>query len=154
MGLLPWRPFREIERLTRDIEERFPRFFGEWPFEGIGGRELFPLVESYVQNGNLVVKADVPGVDAKDVEVNVLGNVLTIRGERKQKEEIKEHDYVRREISYGSFERRMTLPEGAMSDKVKAQFKDGVVEVTVPLAKEIGAKKVPLEVKGQKAAKK
>jgi HSP20 family protein len=102
-------------------------------------------IESYVKEGNLVVRADVPGLDAKDIEVSVLGNVLTIKGERKDKQEVKKDDYFRREISYGAFERRTTLPEGAQTDKIKANFKNGVIEVTMPLAKEATAKKVPIE---------
>ncbi len=105
---------------------------------------------SFVQNGNLVVRADLPGIDPKEVEISVLGNVLTIKGERKQKKEVKAEDYIRREVFYGSFERRMTLPEGAATDKIKAQFKDGVVEITMPVAKEVGARKIPLEVEGKK----
>jgi HSP20 family protein len=65
-----------------------------------------------VKDGNLVVRADVPGVDPKEIEVSVVGNVLTIKGERKEEKEVKSEDYIRREASYGCFERRMTLPEG------------------------------------------
>lgn len=74
----------------------------------------------------------------------MLGNVLTIKGERKGKEAVKKGDYLRCEIFYGAFERRLTVPEGAETDKVKAEFKNGVVEVMVPLAKEVAAKKIPL----------
>lgn len=104
-----------------------------------------PAVESYVKDGNLVVRADVPGMEAKDVEVTVLGNVLILKGERKNEHEIKKDDYLRREVSYGAFERRMTLPEGTATDKIKATFKNGVVEVCAPLAKETVAQKVPVE---------
>jgi HSP20 family protein len=150
MGALqPWRPFRELERISHEIEDQFARLFGRF---GVEEEEIgyFPPVESFVQHGSLVVRADLPGIDPKEVEVSVLGNVLTIKGERKRKKEVKSEDYIRREVSYGSFERRMTLPEGVQTEKVKAQFKDGVVEVTMPLAKGIGARKVPLEVEGKK----
>jgi HSP20 family protein len=63
---------------------------------------------------------------------------------------VKKEDYLRREVSYGAFERRMTLPEGASADKVKASFKNGVLEITVPLAKETVAKKVPIEAEAEK----
>ena len=132
-----WRPFRDLERLARSWESRFPRFSQE--FEE-AEKEFAPPVECYVKDGSLVVRADVPGLEPKDIEINVLENVLTIKGERKSEQEIKKENYLRREVSYGAFERRMNLPEGAMTDKVKAIFKNGVVEVTVPLAKEVGAK--------------
>jgi|SRR5579875_2702250 len=144
-GLIPWRPFRELDRLMRNWEAAFPRLSEE-----IEEENFVPPVESYVKNGNLIVRADVPGLDPKDIEVNVLHDVLTIKGERKSDKEVKEKDYVRREVSYGSFERRMSLPTGVAADQVKATFKNGVVEVTVPLPKEIQGKKIPLEVEAEK----
>src|SRR5713101_2116342 len=139
-ALVPWRPFQELERVMRSWESRFPRFF-----EGFEEEEIMPPVESYVKDGNLVIRADVPGLDPKDIEISVLHDVLTIRGERKAEKEVTEKDYLRREVSYGGFERRMSLPEGAAADKIKATFKNGVVEVSIPVPKEIEGKKIPLE---------
>ncbi len=144
-ALAPWRPFQEMERVLRSWEARFPRFFEEFE-EG----EITPAIESYVKDGNLVVRADVPGLDPKDIEISVLHDVLTIKGERKAEKEVKEKDYVRREVSYGAFERRLSLPEGAAADKVKATFKNGVVEISIPVPKEIQGKKIPLEVEAEK----
>ncbi len=143
-ALTPWRPFREMERWARNLEGRFPRVFEDWPFRAEEA-EFLPPIESFVQNGNIVVRADVPGLEAKDIEVSVLGNVLTIKGERRDQKEDKAEDYIRREISYGSFERRLTLPDGADADKVKAQFKNGTVEITMPMAKGASPKKVLVE---------
>lgn len=142
MGTLtPWRPFRELERWARDFP-RFPRLFEE--FEE--GEEGFALpVESFVKDGNLVVRADIPGLEPKDIELSVLGNVLTIKGERKDEKEVKKENYFRREISYGAFERHVTLPQGIETDKIKANFKNGVIEVMMPMAKEAVAKKIPLD---------
>ncbi len=145
-ALLPRRPFRDLERLARAWDLPFPRLFEE--FEET--EALAPPIESFVKGGNLVVRADVPGLDPKDLEVSVLHNVLTIKGERKSEKEVKDKDYLRREVSYGSFERRMSLPEGAATDKVKASFKNGVIEVTIPLAKQVESKKIPLEVEAEK----
>jgi HSP20 family protein len=99
---------------------------------------------------NLVVRADVPGLELKDIEVTILGNVLSVKGERKNEQDVKKDDYLHREVSYGAFERRMSLPEGTAIDKVKASFKNGVIEITVPLAKEPVAKKVPIEADAEK----
>jgi len=140
--LKPWRPFSDLERWTRRFETRFPHFFED--FEGEEDVSKLPI-ESYAKDGNVVVRADVPGLDPKDIEVSVLGNVLTIKGERKDEQEVKKENYFRREVSYGAFERRVTLPEGAQTDKIKATFKNGVVEVMMPIAKEATAKKVPIE---------
>ena len=94
-----------------------------------------------------------PGVEPKDIDVSVVGNALTIKGERKEEEEVKSEDYIRRESSYGVFERRMTLPEGANTEKIAANFKNGVVEITMPVSKTIEAKKVPLQVESAKNEK-
>jgi len=145
-SLAPWKPFQELERMMRSWESRFPRL----PFEGFEEEEIIPPVESYVKDGNLVVRADVPGLDPKDIEISVLHNVLTIKGERKAEKEVKEKDYLRREVSYGSFERRMSLPEGAAADKISATFKNGVVEVSIPLPKGFEGKKIPLETEAEK----
>ena len=147
-ALLPWRPFRELERMARRWQSPFPRLFED--FEENYDEEFTPAVESYVKNGNLVVRADVPGLELKDLDVSIIGNVLCVKGERKSEQEVKKEDYLRREVSYGAFERRMTLPEGAAADKVKASFKNGVIEITVPLAKETVAKKVPIEAEAEK----
>lgn len=146
-GLLPWKPFRELERMARRWESLFPRAFEELEE---AEAEFVPAIESYVKNGNLVVRADVPGMEAKDIEVTLLENVLTIKGERKSEKEVKKEDYLRREVSYGAFERRMNLPAGAAVENIKASFKNGVVEVTIPMAKEVTAKKIPLEAEAEK----
>jgi len=146
-AIMPWKPFRELERMMRRFDTPFRLF------EDIedGFEERFvPAIDSFVKDGNLVVKADVPGLDPKDIEVSVLGNVLTIKGERKSESEVKKADYLKREVSYGSFERRMTLPEGTQTDQVKAAFKQGVLEVTLPLGKEAVARKVPIEAAAEK----
>jgi HSP20 family protein len=152
MGALsPFRPFHELERLTRNLEARFPRLLPDWPFDGETAN--LPPLESYVKDGSLVVRTDMPGVDPKDVEVSVLGNVLTIKGERKETKEVKENEYIRREVNYGAYERRMTLPEGAATDKVRAQVKNGVVEITMPVGEKLAARKVPVEAAEEKAKK-
>jgi HSP20 family protein len=149
MGALSaWSPFRELERIARRWEPPYPRFFEA--FADNYDEAFTPAVESYVKDGNLVVRADVPGLKPEDLDVSILGNALTVRGERKSEQEVKKEDYLRREISYGAFERRMSLPEGAATDKVKASFKNGVIEITVPLAKETIAKKVPIETAPEK----
>jgi HSP20 family protein len=145
-SLVPWRPFQELEQMMRSWQSHFPRF----PVEGFEEEEIAPPVESYVKDGNLVIRADVPGLDPKDIEISVLHNVLTIKGERKAEKEVKEKDYLRREVSYGAFERRLSLPEGAAADKIQATFKNGVVEVSIPVPKEIEGKKIPLQVEAEK----
>ena len=100
MGALSaWSPFRELERIARRLEPPFPRFFEA--FEDNYDDAFTPAVESYVKDGNLVIRADVPGLEPKDLDVSILGNALTVKGERKSEQEVKKEDYLRREVSYG-----------------------------------------------------
>jgi len=144
-AMLPWRPFRELNRWDRAFARQLREMFEDWPFKEVEFEGHLPALESFVRNGQLVVRADLPGMEAKDVDISVLGNVLTIKGERKDKKEVKEHEYIRREVSYGAFERRMTLPAGVDAEKIQAKCKDGVLEVTMPLAKEMQSKKVAVK---------
>ncbi|HUA32312.1 MAG TPA: Hsp20/alpha crystallin family protein [Candidatus Binataceae bacterium] len=141
MGAIgPWRSFRDLERWVRNLESSFPRAYEGHAFDD----EQFasPAIESFVKDGNLVIRADVPGISPKDIEVSLLGDVLTIRGERREESEIKKENYLRREISYGSLERRLNVPHGIDSAQIKATTRDGVIEITIPLQSDAEPKKI------------
>jgi len=146
-ALAPWRPFGELSTLHRDIDELFTHFFGEeeewFPTRW---RLTMPVVESFVRDGELVVRADLPGIDPKKVELAIEGDRLMMRGERESKEERKEKDYLYREVAYGRFERAIDLPAGVDTESIKATYHDGVLEVTMKAPKEMVAKKVPITV--------
>ena len=91
-----------------------------------------PRMDVYEQNGNLMVKAELPGVQKADVSIELEGGDLIVRGERKAESEVKEEDYYRMERSYGSFYRRLPLPFEVQADTIAARFADGVLEVTIP----------------------
>jgi HSP20 family protein len=117
-------------------------------FDGVfGSREVAPVadwtprVDTCMKNDTIIVRADVPGVDPKDVDISMEGNVLIIRGERKASEE--KADY--REVFYGTFERRVRVPNGTDPEKISAKYTNGVLEVSVPLPKPV-TRKVPVEV--------
>lgn len=153
-SLVPWKPMRELEHLERRMEDMFDRFFGErlpslWEMERPvwRGEGWMPVIESHVENGNVIVKADLPGINPKDVSIAVTGNQLTITGERKHEEKKEEKDYFYQEVQYGKFARTLTLPEGVDADKVKANYKDGVLQITMPAPKALAAKKIQIEAK-------
>ena len=108
----------------------------------------WPAVESYAKDGDLHVRVALPGVDAKDVEVTVADNCLTIRGERKAKTEEQNGARFVREFAYGSFERALALPEGVDSGKVQARFANGMLDVTVPGPIAVAPKKIEVQVEG------
>ena len=152
-ALIPWRPMRELENIQQRMDEMLDRLTGrffspEGRERSVWGAEMWaPSIESHLENGNLVVKADLPGIDPKEVSISVTGNQLTIEGERKQEKKEEKKDYFYRELAYGKFSRTMTLPQGVDADKVKANYKNGVLEITMPAPKELTSKKIQIEAK-------
>lgn len=157
--LTPWQtPLRAITEMQREMNQLFSRFFGEG--EQVGNRWLspgesyVPQIESAVRENTLYVKADLPGIDPKDVEVVVEGNQLTLRGERKAEHEGAEGNYVHREVQYGSFVRSFTIPEGVKAEEIHAKYQNGVLELSIPLPTAALPKKVNIAVEGQASGQK
>jgi HSP20 family protein len=147
MALQLWNPIREIERFRRDLDSLFDRFFGEHEELPLSKT---PAVESFIEGDKLVVRTDLPGLELKDVEVNVTGDILTIKGSREQRKEEKKWDFLHREVSYGSFERRLPLPKGVKAEEIKASYKDGVLELTMPVPRDMTPRKVTIETEANK----
>jgi HSP20 family protein len=128
--LTRWEPFAELG----ELRSRFDRMFEELT----DGRERgwAPAVDIVRDNGNLVVRADVPGIKPEEVKIEVEDDILTVSGEHEERKEEKDKDFLRRERRYGSFSRSMALPPGVEVKKIKAKTHNGVVEVTIPLPKE------------------
>lgn len=148
-----WDPLSELSTLHKEMDEFFKKTFGG---VALGHAKLapYPAIECFTKEGNVVVKADLPGMDVKDIEISVTGNMLTVKGERKTEKTEKEGEHFYSETSYGAFERTITLPEGVNADKARASFKNGVLEVTLPVKAEALPRKVTVEVEGEKAGKK
>jgi HSP20 family protein len=104
-------------------------------------------MDLYETNDEVVVKAALPGVKPEEVDITITGNTLTIRGESKQENEVKEENYIRRERRYGSFSRSVTLPGGLKSDKAEATFENGVLTLKVPKSEEIKPKSIKVKAK-------
>jgi HSP20 family protein len=142
-----WDPFKEME----EISERFNRLFGRLPARRESGREALtvadwaPTVDISEDDREYLIKAEIPEVDKKDVKVTLQEGVLTIQGERKQEKEEKGKKFHRVERSYGTFLRSFTLPEEVAEDKLKAEFKDGMLLVHLPKSER--AKPRAIEVK-------
>jgi HSP20 family protein len=147
-----WSPaFRVLGQLRREFDDVFERMLGHRGLSIEAGHAAMPAIESYVDKDTLVVRADLPGIDPKNVDISVVGNNLVIRGQRESEKEERGRDYYHREISYGSFERSIPLPEGVKADQIKASYKKGVLELTAPLPKESAARKVPITIESEPA---
>jgi len=142
--LVRWNPFdEELSSWHRDIDDLFGRFFGRSELRGIGG---VPPMETYRKDGNYVVRVDLPGIDPKDLDVHVEGELLTIKAERKAEERGPEY----RETYYGKFERTVTLPHGVKGEKITAHYEHGVLELVVPLPVELAGRKIPIQIEAGK----
>ncbi|HLI63016.1 MAG TPA: Hsp20/alpha crystallin family protein [Terriglobales bacterium] len=144
-----WNPFREMEQFRRDFDELFDRFLGRGK-RAVKEPSVFePPIESYIEGDKMVVRADLPGIDPKDVEITVTGDTLTIKGSREEPRDEKERTFIFRELTYGTFERSIALPDGIKAEDIKASYRDGVLELTAPAPKGMATRKVPIEIDGQ-----
>jgi HSP20 family protein len=129
-ALTRWEPFAELG----ELRSRFDRMFEELT-EGRRG-DWAPPIDVVRDDGNLVLRADVPGIKPDEVKIEVEDDILTVSGEHEERKEQKDTNFLRRERRYGSFRRSMALPPGVEAKKIKAKTHDGVVEVTIPLPQE------------------
>lgn len=144
MQLIKWNPTRDLFSLRHHMNGLFDDFF--YPTRKTNGdeglRDWNPAVDIYEEADNIVVKAELPGVDKEGINVDVKDRVLTIKGERTMDNEVNEDKYYRREHTYGSFERAFTLPLDVDPEVIKAEYKDGVLKVMVPKPEERKPKQI------------
>jgi HSP20 family protein len=153
-AVAPRRSIMDLARWDRDMERMMEDFFGRrlrpwWPerwFRTEGAELMAPALDLYEEKDDIVVKAELPGIDKDNIEVNITDHQLTIKGEKKKEEETKEENYYRAERSYGAFLRTLELPKDVHADKVKATFKNGVLEVRLPKTETAKAKEVKVKV--------
>ena len=134
MNLVRWSPWREMNTLQNRLNHLFSDSFVQ-PSQSDDVMSLgtwHPVVDMYDEDDRIVIKAELPGMEKKDIAVDVKDRVLTISGERNFDNEVKEEKYYRRERAYGKFQRAFSLPADVDSDKIKADFKDGLLKVEVP----------------------
>jgi HSP20 family protein len=147
MAIVRWEPFRDLLASQKEFDRLFRDAFSPFFREGeLSTRTWAPAVDIYEDNNNLVLKADLPGVDPKDVEIKVENGVLYLSGERKFEKEVKEESYHRVERSYGAFSRTFSLPNSIDADKVSAEYKDGQLILTMPKREEAKPKTIKVSV--------
>ena len=140
MSLVKWDPFREFNTLN----ERLGNFFGRG-WDGPASTTAWnPSVDIFENDNEVIFKAELPGMNAKDIEVKLENNILTLRGERRFEKETKEENYHRIEREYGTFSRSFAMPTAVDADKVTAEYKDGVLKVALPKKEEIKSKPIKI----------
>ena len=148
MRLVRWEPLRNAV----SAQERMNWIFDE-AFRGKGraaedatATDWAPAVDIFERDGHIVLKAELPGIEPDAVDIQVENNVLSLRGERKFESELKREDFHRVERTYGTFSRSFTLPNVVDTDKIQAQYKDGVLEVSLPQKEEAKPKQIAIAV--------
>jgi HSP20 family protein len=147
MKLAKWDPFHEVDELL----DRYSRPF-DWPFRGrrdvsVRDADWAPRVDISETDDNFCIKAEVPGIKREDVKINIEDHVLSIHGENKQVKEEEGEQFHRVERYYGSFRRSFTLPENVDEEKIEANFKDGLLTLTIPKTEAAKPKSIEVKVK-------
>src|SRR6266516_2168344 len=132
MSLIKFDPFREFNPWN----ERMANFFGKGWETPVSTTAWNPSVDIFENDNDVVIKAELPGMNAKDIEVKLENNILVLKGERRFEKEAKEENYYRIEREYGSFSRAFSLPAAVNGDKVTAEYKDGVLTIVLPKKEE------------------
>ncbi|HLC21294.1 MAG TPA: Hsp20/alpha crystallin family protein [Candidatus Methylomirabilis sp.] len=150
MAIVRWDPFRDVttlqDRMNRLFDQALSRTRADEE-EGLTASTWAPAVDIFETADSIVMKAELPGVSRDNIDIQVRDNTLTLKGERKFEREVKDENYLRIERSYGAFHRAFGLATVIQQDQIKAVFKDGVLEVTMPKAEEAKPKQVKVEVK-------
>ena len=141
-----WEPFRGLNSLHEQVNHLFEDSFARGRTGQADSASWAPPVDIYETENELVVKADLPEMHEKDIDVRVENNTLTIRGERKFNHEVHEDNYLRVERAYGTFTRSFSLPNTVNTEAIKAEYKHGVLTVSMPKREETKPKQIKISV--------
>ena len=147
MNLVRFTPNSDLANRRRGVDSFLDAFFGDFFNREMG--ELTqgwnPKVDVFEEDDRIVMKAELPGVEKDKIAIDVDGRILTLKGERNSDSEVKKENYYRRERSYGRFQRSFTLPLETDSEKIKAEYKDGVLQLNIPKPESQRPKKITIE---------
>jgi HSP20 family protein len=149
MPLAPWKSLWETRfpLFREEMDKVFEGFFSTAGFPSLKEGGWIPAVDIHETKSDIVVTMDIPAINPKDISIAVIEDKLTVKGERKREEEIKEEDYYRTERVYGSFQRIVSLPTVVVGAKAKATYKDGVLRIAIPKSQKAGPKEIKISVK-------
>ena len=141
-----WEPFRSLAEIQTEMNRLFDTFLNRPAGPGMTERLWAPAMDMYETKDDLYVQVELPGVKEKDVQVSFTNDVLTVKGERAQQQEVRDDDSHRLERWFGKFERSIELPMAVQADKVKATYRDGVLEIKLPKAETVKPKEIKIDV--------
>ena len=145
MAIIRWDPFRDMVTLREKMNRLFEDVFtGQREGKELAASTWAPAVDIFETENDLVMTAEVPGIDEKDIEIKIEDNTLILKGARKFEKETKEENYHRIERSYGSFYRAFTLPNSIDPEKIQAEHENGVLKITMPKRTELKPRKVKI----------
>jgi HSP20 family protein len=145
MAIIRWDPFRDMVTLREKMNRLFEDVFtGQSESKELAASSWAPAVDIFETENDLVMTAEVPGIDEKDIEIKIEDNTLILKGARKFEKETKEENYHRIERSYGSFYRAFTLPNSIDPEKIQAEHENGVLKITMPKRTELKPRKVKI----------
>lgn len=146
-NLVVFDPWKELESFSNEVSRFFDSGFENLGIKGVDyGTTWTPSVNIYEDENSYSVEADIPGVNKDDLNVDVDNNILTIKAERKSEDKIEKENYIRAESAYGTFARRLTIPETVDLTNIKAEYKEGVLKLTLPKKEESKPKKISIDV--------
>ncbi|MCL4268885.1 MAG: Hsp20/alpha crystallin family protein [Anaerolineales bacterium] len=143
-SIIRWEPAREMMTLREAMDRLFDDAFTR-PLSLSSNAWSVPAVDMYQTDNEVVVKAALPGIKADEVQINITGELLSLKGEVKQENETKEKAYHIREQRWGTFERSIALPTQVVADKAKAEFENGILTITLPKAEEVKPKTITIK---------
>ena len=154
MGVEHWRPFRveqmdpfgDLLEIQSEMSRALDSYFGRQSRPGAVERVWAPAIDIYETKDDLVVTAELPGVKEKDIHLSIVGDMLSLRGQRVPEHQVKEENYHRIERWSGSFERHIQLPIPVQADRVRASYRDGVLEIRLPKVEAVKPREIKIEV--------
>ena len=149
MNMIRWQPFPELMSLRQAVDKLWEDSFVS-PFRPLSafGRDVAAPIDMYQTDTDVVVKAALPGIKPEEIDITITGDTLTIKGETKAEEEVKQESYFCREHRYGAFSRSVSLPAGVKTDKTEADIDNGVLTLTIPKSEQVKPKQIKVKARG------
>ncbi|UCE08873.1 MAG: Hsp20/alpha crystallin family protein [bacterium] len=146
MSIIKWEPFEELATMRRQMDRLMESFWGREPFAKLEGKWT-PAIDVIEDENEILVKIEVPGMDQKDISIQLSGDNLIVKGERKEEKEEKKKHYHRMERWSGAFQRIIALPVGVDAEQIKANYHKGLLNVHLPKKPEVKPKEIPITIK-------